>query len=317
MGDTALKTRIDSGPSTTGLERRGCYDPGIQETLIDLTRAFTFAMLDGSGKANARLFVPDGVFIGGFIDKDRGGVDAYRRFNETIASRDLRIVLARRSIVAHPLGWDECLIMGDFHLFLGEGRSSTPVISKPIRLVYDWCIIGDEPRLRYLEISFPLTVRDLPTSLASSVSEGPNAVGMPLGEVFEERLLEVHDPSRTTLLFGTDDILCIEADGRRSRIHLRNDTVPVTENIGTIERLLSSEDGDPSPFIRVHRTFLINGWHLRSISADGAVLDDGTVVPVSARRLSQIRSDLRDLHRSKTLSVNEIARIVRQAMAQG
>lgn len=315
-----MGTAVDSRPATsvrrTAPQRRGCFDEAVQGALVQLSRAFTFAMLDGTGRANAGIFATNGVFLGGLFNETRGGVDAYLRFNEQLTNRNLRIVLARPSIVARPIEWDDCLVIASFHLFLSEGSSQNTVMSRPLRIVYDWHLTDDVPRIRLLELSFPPAKRDLPPSAETRAEQRRSPVNAGVRDVFEERLLEVHNQHRGLVIIGYDDILSIEADGRKSRIHLRDGVLDVSESIGQITRLLTNADGDTLPFIQVHRSYLVNAWHLRSLSAESAELDDGSVVNVSARRLSQIRAQIRELRRPRSLPVREFVQIVRDAMGE-
>lgn len=312
-----MATLIGSKP-TPNVERamerqRGCFQETVQDGLIDLTRAFTYSMFDGNGKANSSLFVHEGLFLGGIFDDIRGGAEAYERFCDTLASLDLRIVFTNQSFAVHPFGPNECLVVFSSHLIMSERGDQSSMVSEPLRIVFNWLLVGDLPRVQYLELSFPLSRRS-----ATDLSSGRSGVGTDFDLVdsestLDERLLEVHDMNRKLVFLGFDEILCVEARGRKSHLLLREGSIDVSESIGQIEEQVSSENAGALPFIRIHRSYLVNAWHLRSLTAESAELDDGTVVSVSARRVPEVRAQLKNLHRPHSLPLNEFAQIVRSA----
>lgn len=293
--------------------QRGCFEETVQDGLVDLTRAFTFAMFDGKGKVNSSLFVPNGLFLGGLFGDIRGGAEAYEQFCDMIATMDLRIVFTNQSFAVHPFGWNECLVVFSSHLFMSEEGSKATMISKPLRIVFDWLLVGDLPRIMYLEMSFPLSQGDAMDSFGAESKHAGTLTVAARGDSPEERLLEVHNLNRGLVFLGYDEILCIEAKGRKSRILLEDDSIEVSESIGQIEQQIAGEDGSTLPFIRIHRSYLVNAWHLRTLTSDCATLDDGTRVSVSARRLSEIRAQLRELRRPRSIALREFVKGVRDA----
>ena len=79
-----------------------------------------------------------------------------------------------------------------------------------------------------------------------------------------------------------DDIVCISAEGNYIRLHLASGSHLIREAMNRIEQRL-----DPTIFIRVHRSWIVNLSHVREIraaveEADGAVLlRDGTRLSLS------------------------------------
>ena len=91
-------------------------------------------------------------------------------------------------------------------------------------------------------------------------------------------------------------------------IHTTNDDLTVNEGIGNLEKLLG--DG----FIRLHRTFLVNAWYVRSLNANGAVLTDGTVLPVPSRRLVALRAEINAVRKPKQVPLSELVQTVYAAI---
>lgn len=71
-----------------------------------------------------------------------------------------------------------------------------------------------------------------------------------------------------------DDITCIEADGRYSKIHFSNHAhLMITSNIGALERSLPASD-----FIRVHNSFVVNMRHVSGLIGYVLRVGDRSVV---------------------------------------
>lgn len=92
-------------------------------------------------------------------------------------------------------------------------------------------------------------------------------------------------PGRDGLvLLKHDDILYLEANDSYTTIHLKDGKRSVSsKHIRVFEHNL-----DPKTFFRVHKSFVINLAHLKGFNrAEGnmAQLDNGTLIPVSRRRL--------------------------------
>ncbi len=92
-------------------------------------------------------------------------------------------------------------------------------------------------------------------------------------------------PGREGLvLLKHEDILYLEANDSYTTIHLKDGKRSVSsKHIRVFETNL-----DPKTFFRVHKSFIINLAHLKGFNrAEGnmAVLDTGTLIPVSRRRL--------------------------------
>jgi two-component system LytT family response regulator len=95
-------------------------------------------------------------------------------------------------------------------------------------------------------------------------------------------------PSRDGLvLLRHDDILYLEASDSYTVVHSRDGKRTISsKHIRVFETNL-----DPKKFFRVHKSYIINLEHLKGFSrSEGnmAVLDNGSLVPVSRRRLPEL-----------------------------
>ena len=93
-----------------------------------------------------------------------------------------------------------------------------------------------------------------------------------------------------TIVVKTADIVWIEAEDYYVRIHSKQGRHMVRASLASLETRL-----DPRDFLRVHRAAIVNVDEVREVQDNGApalVLSDGTEVPVSRSRKSQVESAL-------------------------
>jgi two-component system LytT family response regulator len=102
---------------------------------------------------------------------------------------------------------------------------------------------------------------------------------------------------RTRLAVPTDggetmldprEIDWIESEDDHAVIHAGAATYRVRQSLAALEEQLA-----PARFVRAHRTLLVRLDHVRELTDDNRViLRDGTTLPVSRRRVAQVRSQL-------------------------
>ena len=101
------------------------------------------------------------------------------------------------------------------------------------------------------------------------------------------------------LLIDADEVDWIEAEDYYSGIHAGGKRFRIRESLSALETRL-----DPAQFTRIHRSAIVRLNRVRELRSGGAeseatvVLRDGTELPVSRRRLAQLRSLLRPRARS-------------------
>lgn len=90
--------------------------------------------------------------------------------------------------------------------------------------------------------------------------------------------------------FQLNEIVRCEADSNYTAIHLRNrKKFLASKTLGDIEEMLS-----PDHFIRIHKSHLVNLQHIATITVtDELVMDDESRLPVSRRRLQEVRQRVR------------------------
>ena len=96
-------------------------------------------------------------------------------------------------------------------------------------------------------------------------------------------MLENNESSRYV---NPDDILFVEAEGKRSIVHCLHTTFPVSSLISEVIPQL------PGTFLRVHRSYLVNTAHISGMRKYALQLSDGTEIPIPERRYAEVRREI-------------------------
>lgn len=96
----------------------------------------------------------------------------------------------------------------------------------------------------------------------------------------------------TTYTFALDTLLYIESNGKIQQVHIVNRSEPVI-----IRRSMQDlEDGlTQSGFLRIHKGYLVNYRFIRRLEDDEALLTNGERLPMSRRRVQEIRNQYLEL----------------------
>ncbi|MBM6905794.1 LytTR family transcriptional regulator [Collinsella tanakaei] len=93
--------------------------------------------------------------------------------------------------------------------------------------------------------------------------------------------------SKATRYVDPTQVLYIEADGKRSTLHLADgDTITLNVLLNDIQPQL------PGTFFRVHRSFVVNAAQVSGIRKFTLELSDGTQIPIPERRYSIVRREM-------------------------
>jgi len=85
-----------------------------------------------------------------------------------------------------------------------------------------------------------------------------------------------YESGRRTYRFLCRDIVYFESNLRRVTLHALNET-------GTLYTKLDDIESAHPSFIRIHKSFLVNRRHIRSVSAGTVVTSAGDILPVSRK----------------------------------
>ncbi len=266
-------------------------EEAVSSFFADLTRRFTHDFMNGDGEKNTEMLAESFAFIGATPDQTSYNRDRYLEMCRVVADDDVRIVLTNQSYVALPLSEEYCLVLAMFRVFLSKGSAPASLRGASARLTFHWSFKDHTPKLVVLESAFVLSVSD---ALGMGAHEDSAEAEVEDEGFHDDRLLEFRDDHRISHFVAAEGILYVEAHGHKCTIHCVGDSFDVNEGITSVEARLGEG------FVRLHRSYLVNPWHLRTLSEKGAALDTGEVLPVPARRLEELRGVLRQVRKPRS-----------------
>lgn len=80
------------------------------------------------------------------------------------------------------------------------------------------------------------------------------------------------------------DILYLESEHHDIRLHTLGEVLPVTESLSQCEQKLRNQG-----FVRIHRSFLVNMYHVRCLEKGNVLLDNGERLYVSRQRYPEVK----------------------------
>ncbi len=83
------------------------------------------------------------------------------------------------------------------------------------------------------------------------------------------------------------DILYIQVSGRTSQCCTRKGAIPTNRALSELEAQLAGE-----PFLRCHRSYLVNAGHIASFDGQTLTMDNGDALPVGSKRAKAIEQAL-------------------------
>ncbi len=103
----------------------------------------------------------------------------------------------------------------------------------------------------------------------------------------EERAQLVIQNRDKTMTVPLDTVLYIEGNDKAQLLHTANqpEPVPVRRSMADLEEALS-----PKGFLRIHKGYLVNYKFIRRLENTEAVLTNGERIPLSRRRVQEIRT---------------------------
>lgn len=107
-----------------------------------------------------------------------------------------------------------------------------------------------------------------------------------LGEREETQMHLIVNAGNEVRRFLLSAIFYVEADGHGSILHTADETVPVRESFGEIERqLLPAEEA-----VKCHRAYLVNLRYVSAIRGAELILDHGERLPIARSRMKSVQA---------------------------
>lgn len=155
-----------------------------------------------------------------------------------------------------------------------------------VRGTFIWQQEGDQVQLIHIHSSIPFDTTYLPSS-----SKAAYKVDGLLGFIQETATLKLND-ARINIrdnmgayrFLIPSEIVYLEADGKHTTIHTRNDHFTVVGNLGKQGKDL------PEHFQRIQRSYIVNTFYIKSLRCYEVELKTGLVLPVSKDQYTRIKN---------------------------
>lgn len=96
----------------------------------------------------------------------------------------------------------------------------------------------------------------------------------------------MRDVDGTSWRINPDEIVCVEARKQRTVLHCEKTDVTVHGCMGNVLEQLGLD------MMYVHRSFAISPRHVASLEKRDLVMDNGLVIEIPTKRLSQVKKEL-------------------------
>ncbi len=103
------------------------------------------------------------------------------------------------------------------------------------------------------------------------------------------------------IILRGQDICYVHMDQRKTFVHTCRREYRVSGNLKAVEEMLKE-----LPIVKTHNAFLVHMDFLESVSIRGAILKDGTLIPVSQNRWKQVREIVEEYYQECLRNRDEI-----------
>lgn len=158
---------------------------------------------------------------------------------------------------------ETCVVTGLYTTLPKAAESKERPLLHHITLV--WILSGAIPQILHLHASTPVFLRAAP-------------------DVSQEQILYFHGLHSETYFFHPYDILYLEASNSYCYIYCRGRSACVCHPISDLVHVL------PGYFIRTHRSYLVNKYHVSKLERYQLTLEDGTVLPIPEKKYQSIKT---------------------------
>lgn len=96
----------------------------------------------------------------------------------------------------------------------------------------------------------------------------------------------------TRIILRGKEIYCVHMEQRKTYVHTHNSIYRIGGSLKEAQKKL-----DGLPMVRIHNAYLVHLDHLESISVKGAVLKNGSSLPVSESHWKHVRETVESYYR--------------------
>ena len=260
--------------------------PLMDET-ISLTREFVHRYWNGGTSWCAARLSDDFAWMGAQDDQPDLSSDSFRRQMEQIAIERPRVVLMCEQYLPVAAQETLCIVAGSYLVF-GDPASGR-LAAQEQRFTFVWKRDENDDSLKicYCHVSHPLP--PAPDSEPLSVSVSKQAylyLKAVLMRQRQDEAVTVRDVDGTSWRINPDEIVCVEARKQRTVLHCEKTDATVHGCMGNVLEQLGLD------MMYVHRSFAISPRHVASLEKRDLVMDNGLVIEIPTKRLSQVKKEL-------------------------
>ena len=206
---------------------------------------------------------------------------------EQIAIERPRVVLMCEQYLPVAAQETLCIVAGSYLVF-GDPASGR-LAAQEQRFTFVWKRDENDDSLKicYCHVSHPLP--PAPDSEPLSVSVSKQAylyLKAVLMRQRQDEAVTVRDVDGTSWRIKPDEIVCVEARKQRTVLHCEKTDVTVHGCMGNVLEQLGLD------MMYVHRSFAISPRHVASLEKRDLVMDNGLVIEIPTKRLSQVKKEL-------------------------
>ena len=254
---------------------------------ISLTREFVHRYWNGGTSWCAARLSDDFAWMGAQDDQSDLSSDSFRRQMEQIAIERPRVVLMCEQYLPVAAQETLCIVAGSYLVF-GDPASGR-LAAQEQRFTFVWKRDENDDSLKicYCHVSHPLP--PAPDSEPLSVSVSKQAylyLKAVLMRQRQDEAVTVRDVDGTSWRINLDEIVCVEARKQRTVLHCEKTDVTVHGCMGNVLEQLGLD------MMYVHRSFAISPRHVASLEKRDLVMDNGLVIEIPTKRLSQVKKEL-------------------------
>lgn len=262
---------------------------------VRLTREGLDRFWQGDGDFTLDLCAPDVIWIGAQEEQFCKGLDAMATEYGKILEQLIPCYLADAEFQIAKHAARTCTVVGRY-LTTTDERSAM-FLQVPQRCTTCWEVFDGKLRITHQHISNPIGEMKR-TSDESMVREMGELSRRLMERRFTSQLssqqIVVRARDGVTYYVPTGHIVCVEAEGKHSKLYTDDKTIPACDSFGTLVSRL------PAEFAPVQRSFVVNLDRVRELLKRGIVLSNGMEIPIPARRLAEVRNLMRGRYEGST-----------------
>lgn len=235
------------------------------------------------------LCTEDVFWIGSLRDQFMKGIDQFRADLSNSVKELKPCSLYHKEFQVIHRSATACTVAGRYLVETDSG--SDVMLSAWQRCVTLWVEQKGVLRIQYMYVSNALDEVKVKTG-----ERFPNALGKKVWERMKgeleqhqkEQMCSVKEKGRSVHMFSVKDLLCVEASKHDLVLHFADERIVTRMSMTRFMEMVK----DRCPLLRVHKGYAVNPRHVAEVLGDGIMLQNGMRIPVSPKRIADVRRNL-------------------------